>query len=238
MMKEIIKTERLTKIYGKKPNEVRALDRIDLAIKKGEFLAVMGPSGSGKTTLLNMLGALDKPTSGEVFLDGVQISKVPERKLFRIRREKVGFVFQSYHLISTMTALENVLVPTLPISVSSTRKVKGSKPFGFRSSFKERAKMLLAEVGLAKRVRHKPSQLSGGEQQRVAIARALILDPPIILADEPTGNLDTRKGKEIVSLLRRLDKEKGKTLIVVTHDSNITGSADRVLEIIDGRFVN
>jgi len=237
-MKEIIKAKRLTKIYGRGPNEVRALDRVDLAVKKGEFLVIMGPSGSGKTTLLNMLGALDKPTAGDVYLDGVRISEVPERGLFKVRRENVGFIFQSYYLIPTMTALENVLVPTLPISASSTRKVaKSVRSSTFRvKGFKERAEMLLAEVGLAERVCHKPSQLSGGEQQRVAIARALILDPPVILADEPTGNLDTKKGREIIGLMRRLNEERGKTFVVATHDPAIAEVADRMFEIIDGKI--
>lgn len=220
MMAEIIRTRKLTKIYGKGHTEVRALDGIDLSVKKGEFLVVMGPSGSGKTTLLNMLGALDKPTSGEVFIDEVQISKVPERKLYRVRREKVGFVFQTYYLVPTMNALENVLVPTFPLG---------------KDRFRERAKELLEEVGLAKRAHHRPSQLSGGEQQRVAIARALILDPPIVLADEPTGNLDSRTGQEIVNLMRRLNKEKGKTFVTVTHDQAITSVADRVVRILDGK---
>lgn len=221
-MNEIIKTKNLAKIYGKGPTEVRALDGVNLSVERGEFLVVMGPSGSGKTTLLNMLGALDKPTSGEVFIGGIQISKVPERKLFKVRREKVGFIFQTYYLVPTLNALENVLVSTLPLG---------------KDRFRERAKELLEEVGLGKRAHHKPSQLSGGEQQRVAIARALILDPPIILADEPTGNLDSKTGQEIVNLMRRLDKERGKTFVTVTHDPAITKQADRVVEILDGKIV-
>lgn len=221
MAEGIIRTEKLTKIYGKGYTEVRALDGINLSVKKGEFLVVMGPSGSGKTTLLNMLGALDKPTSGEVFLDEVQISRVPERRLYKVRREKVGFIFQTYYLVPTMNALENVLVPTLPLG---------------KDQFRERARELLGEVGLAKRAHHRPSQLSGGEQQRVAIARALVLDPPIVLADEPTGNLDSKTGQEIVNLMRRLDKERGKTFVTVTHDPAITKVADRVVKILDGKI--
>lgn len=226
---EIIKTKNLTKIYGKGHTEVRALDGINLSVEKGEFLVVMGPSGSGKTTLLNMLGALDKPTSGEVFIDGVQISEVPERNLYKVRREKVGFIFQTYYLVPTLNALENVLVPTLPIRTRRVRKVRSAR-------FKERAKELLEQVGLSKRAHHKPSQLSGGEQQRVAIARALILDPPIILADEPTGNLDSKTGQEIVNLMRRLDKEHGKTFVTVTHDPAIAKVADRTINILDGKI--
>lgn len=220
-MKEMIRVEKLTKIYGEGHTLVRALDGVGLSVEKGEFLVVMGPSGSGKTTLLNMLGALDKPTSGEVFIDKVQVSKVPERKLYKVRREKIGFVFQSYYLVSTLTALENVLVPTLPLG---------------KDRFSERAEEFLEEVGLKERTRHYPSQLSGGEQQRVAIARALILNPPIILADEPTGNLDSKTGKEIVDLMRRLNKEGKKTFIVVTHDKEITRTADRIVNILDGKI--
>jgi len=220
-MEKIIKTKNLTKIYGKGHAQVRALDGMSLSVERGEFLVVMGPSGSGKTTLLNMLGALDKPTSGEVFIDEVQISKVPERKLFKIRREKVGFIFQTYYLVPTLNALENVLVPTLPLG---------------KDQFREKARELLETVGLNKRVHHRPSQLSGGEQQRTAIARALILDPPIILADEPTGNLDSKTGQEIVNLMRRLDKERGKTFVTVTHDPAITKAADRVVKILDGKI--
>lgn len=202
---------------------MRALDGMNLSVERGEFLVVMGPSGSGKTTLLNMLGALDKPTSGEVFIDEAQISKVPERKLFKIRREKVGFVFQTYYLVPTLNALENVLVPTLPLG---------------KDQLREKARELLEAVGLGKRAHHRPSQLSGGEQQRTAIARALILDPPIILADEPTGNLDSKTGQEIVNLMRRLDKERGKTFVTVTHDPAITKVADRTVKILDGKIIS
>lgn len=222
-MEKIIKTKNLTKIYGKGHAQVRALDGMHLSVERGEFLVVMGPSGSGKTTLLNMLGALDKPTSGEVFIDEVQISKVPERKLFKIRREKVGFIFQTYYLVPTLNALENILVPTLPLG---------------KDQFKEKAKELLEAVGLGKRAHHRPSQLSGGEQQRTAIARALILDPPIILADEPTGNLDSKTGQEIVNLMRQLDKERGKTFVTVTHDPAITKVADRTVKILDGKIIS
>jgi putative ABC transport system ATP-binding protein len=219
---EILKAEGLTKVYGDGRVEVRALDGVDLSVEKGEFLVVMGPSGSGKTTLLNALGALDKPSWGEVVLDGVKISSVPERKLYKVRRDKVGFIFQSYYLVPTLTALENVLLPTLPLG---------------KDNFKHRAEDLLKLVGLEQRAHHKPSQLSGGEQQRVAIARALVLNPPLILADEPTGNLDSKTGKEIVKLMRSLDKREGKTFVVVTHDVTLAKSADRVAKISDGKIV-
>jgi putative ABC transport system ATP-binding protein len=218
---EIIKAEGLTKIYGEGKREVRALDGVNLSVGRGEFLVVMGPSGSGKTTLLNMLGVLDKPSWGEVVLDGVRVSSVPERKLFKVRREKVGFIFQSYYLVPTLTALDNVLLPTLPLG---------------KNHFRGKAEELLRLVGLEKRVSHKPAQLSGGEQQRVAVARALILDPPLVLADEPTGNLDSKTGGEIVRLMHSLNKKKGKTFVVVTHDPALSKTADRVAKISDGKI--
>lgn len=218
----IVTTENLTKIYGKGRVTVTALRGVNLQVKQGEFLVVQGPSGSGKTTLLNMLGALDRPTSGKVIIDGVEITQVPERRLFRIRRDKVGFVFQIYYLVPTLTALENILIPVLPIRSSN--------------QFRERARELLGLVGLKDRMNHKPGELSGGELQRVAIARALILDPSIVLADEPTGNLDSVTGAEIMELMQRLNREEGKTLIVVTHDSRIAQSAGRVVYLKDGRL--
>jgi len=220
-MSEIAKLDKVSKIYKMGGTEVAALDKVTLSIARGEAISIMGPSGSGKTTLLNMLGALGKPTSGDIFIDGVKISEVPERNLYRIRREKIGFVFQSYYLVQTLTAIENVLIPTLPMG---------------QRSYRERARYLLKQVGLEERMHHRPSQLSGGEQQRVAIARALINDPKIVLADEPTGNLDSKTGDEIIKLLMGLNKEKGVTLISVTHDERIAKIADRVVNILDGRI--
>ncbi|HEB13868.1 MAG TPA: ABC transporter ATP-binding protein [candidate division WWE3 bacterium] len=220
-MSEIAKLNKVSKIYKLGETEIAALDKVTLSIARGEAISIMGPSGSGKTTLLNMLGALGKPTSGEIFIDGVKISEVPERNLYRIRREKIGFVFQNYYLVPTLTAIENVLIPTIPMG---------------QDSYRERARYLLNQVGLEERIYHRPFQLSGGEQQRVAIARALINDPKIILADEPTGNLDSKTGDEIIKLLTTLNKEKDVTLISVTHDERIAKIADRTVNILDGKI--
>ena len=221
--KILLEAKNLTKIYGKRDLAVKALDNINLEIKEGDFMVVMGPSGSGKTTLLNMFGALDKPTEGEVSIGGVKISKIKESKLYKIRREKIGFIFQTYYLIPTLTALQNILIPVLPQ--------------GKKEEFIKRAKALFEEVGLSGKEHRKPSQLSGGEQQRVAIARALILDPILILADEPTGNLDTKTGMGIIELMRNLNQKEGKTFLIVTHDQRITKFCQRVIQLEDGRII-
>lgn len=220
----MIEAINLKKYYRMGPVIVKALNGIDLKIEDGEFLSVMGPSGSGKSTLLNILGALDKPTSGSVFFDGIDLARVDETVLYRLRRKKVGFVFQSFNLIPTLSALENVLIPLVPTNVS---KVKGYK----------RAKALLETVGLGGRMLHKPSEMSGGEQQRVAMARALINNPTLILADEPTGNVDSKTGKEILRLLQDLNQNMGTTLVIVTHDPEIGGSTDRNILLRDGKIV-
>ncbi len=212
----------ITKIYGSGTNRVEALKGVNLNVQQGEFIAVLGPSGSGKTTLLNMLGALDRPTRGQVFIDNVETSRVAERNLYRIRRGKLGFIFQTYYLVPTLNAMQNVLMPVLPI--------RGNK------RYEKRAQRLLDIVGLKDRTHHKPGELSGGEQQRVAIARALILNPPVVLADEPTGNLDTKTGAEIIDLMKRLNKERGKTFIIVTHDRRIADIAERALYLLDGEL--
>ncbi len=218
----IVVAKNLTKIYGSGTNRVEALKGVNLNVQQGEFIAVLGPSGSGKTTLLNMLGALDRPTRGQVFIDNVETSRVAERNLYRIRRGKLGFIFQTYYLVPTLNAMQNVLMPVLPI--------RGNK------RYEKRAQRLLDIVGLKDRTHHKPGELSGGEQQRVAIARALILNPPVVLADEPTGNLDTKTGAEIIDLMKRLNKERGKTFIIVTHDRRIADIAERALYLLDGEL--
>ena len=219
----LLEAKNLTKIYGKGDLAVKALDNINLEIEEGDFMVVMGPSGCGKTTLLNMFGALDKPTEGEVSIGRVEISKIKESKLYKIRREKIGFIFQTYYLIPTLNALQNILIPVLPD--------------GKKEELIKRAKSLMKEVGLEGKEHRKPSQLSGGEQQRVAIARALILDPSLILADEPTGNLDTKTGMGIIELMRGLNQREGKTFLIVTHDQRITKFCQRVINLEDGRIV-
>lgn len=218
---EIIKMESVFKIYGEGETKVVALDGINLSIDGGEFISIMGPSGSGKTTLLNMLGALGKPTTGDIHLGNTKISSVPERKLYKVRRKMIGFVFQNYCLVPTLNALENVLIPTLPM---------GS------NKFEKRALGLLKQVGLEKRMYHRPSQLSGGEQQRVVIARALINGPRVVLADEPTGNLDSKTAGEIMRILSELNQKRGVTLVMVTHEKGIAETADRIIHIRDGKI--
>jgi putative ABC transport system ATP-binding protein len=221
----MIRTEALTKVYDMGDVKVHALRGVDLEIEKGEFVAVMGPSGSGKSTLLHMLGGLDKPTSGKVYIDGAEISDMREDELTRLRAEKIGFVFQFHNLVPTLTAMENV---ELPMVFKGTRAEKRV----------ERAKELLRMVGLGDRLDHKPSQLSGGQQQRVAVARALANNPSIILGDEPTGELDSRSGAEVLELLKRMNKEEDLTLVVVTHDSEVANHADRILQVRDGMLQN
>jgi len=215
----------LKKYYKMGPVLVKALNGINLTIEDGEFLSIMGPSGSGKSTLLNILGALDKPTSGTVFFDGIDLARVDESVLYRLRRKKVGFVFQSFNLIPTLSALENVLIPLVPTNIP---KVKGYK----------KAKELLETVGLGGRILHKPSEMSGGEQQRVAMARALVNNPKIILADEPTGNVDSKTGKEIIKLLQDLNQNMGTTLVVVTHDPEIGNLTERIIQLKDGKIIS
>jgi putative ABC transport system ATP-binding protein len=220
MSKDVIVTENVSKIYGKPPLQVFALRETNLHIKKGDYIAIIGPSGSGKSTLMNLLGCLDKPTTGSIFIDGNDVSTLNENELARIRREKIGFIFQKYNLIPTLNALENVELSMGFAGVDSqTRTIK--------------AKQLLELVELSKRLTHKPSEMSGGEQQRVAIARALANDPSIILADEPTGNVDSKSGENIMNILEEVNR-KGETIIVVTHNMAIAQRAKRVLRIQDG----
>jgi ABC-type lipoprotein export system ATPase subunit len=219
----LIETRDLVKVYGDGA-EVRALDGVSMRVVRGEFIAVMGPSGSGKSTLLNMLGALDRPTSGLVLIEGQDLSKV--RDLDRFRARTVGFIFQLHNLIPTLTARENIEVPMMGAAFAIGRAKR-----------RRRSKELLEMVGLGDRMHHLPNQLSGGQRQRVAIARALANEPALILADEPTGNLDSQSGAEVIALMHRLNHELGTTFIVVTHDPAIARQTDRVLVMQDGRVV-
>lgn len=219
-MSNVIEARDLTKIYKMGEVEVQALRGVSFAIQRGEVVAIMGPSGSGKSTLMNTLGCLDRPTSGEYILDGEPVASLNDDQLADIRNRKVGFVFQSFNLLSRQTAITNV---ELPLRYSG--KTKGRR---------ERAIEALKAVGLEDRMTHRPTELSGGEQQRVAIARAIVNDPAIVMADEPTGNLDSKVGKEIMSLLLSLNRERGTTLIIITHDPVIAAQTQRVIRLRDG----
>jgi len=220
----LIEVDRLTKIYRTGGEDVRALSDVSFRIDEGEFVAIMGASGSGKSTLMNIIGCLDYPTEGLYFLDGMQVSVLTRNELARIRNDKIGFVFQGFNLLPRTTALENVELPIL-----YQRSGSGRNPL-------ERAKAALKEIGLADRINHVPSQLSGGQQQRVAIARALVNDPRLILADEPTGNLDSKTSLEVLSLFRDLNA-RGITIILVTHEADIAAFARRVIELRDGVII-
>ena len=223
-MQTLVELKNVSKVYKMEKVEVLALKGVNMKIKKGEFVAVVGPSGSGKSTLLHMIGCLDRPTKGEVILDGIEVSKLDDNELSKIRAEKIGFVFQFFNLYPTLTALENVELPMMIVEKD-------------REERKKRARELLKIVGMEKRAEHLPSQLSGGERQRVAIARALANDPPLILADEPTGNLDSKSGKEIVTLLDKLQEEEGKTIVMVTHMLDIAKFAERLIYLKDGEII-
>lgn len=220
----VIRTEGLTKTYKMGAVEVHALCGVSFAIQRSEVVAIMGPSGSGKSTLMNILGCLDRPTQGEYYLDGEKVSDLNDDQLAVIRNKKVGFVFQSFNLLSRATALANVELPLRYAGVTANRR--------------ERARAALEAVGLADRLYHKPTELSGGQQQRVAIARALINNPSIIMADEPTGNLDSKSGREIMNILLSLNRELGTTLIIVTHDPAIAGQTQRTIRLRDGLLEN
>jgi putative ABC transport system ATP-binding protein len=216
----VIEARDLAKVYRMGEVQVHALSGLSMNVRRGEVLSIMGPSGSGKSTLMNIIGCLDRPTSGDYILDGVNVSNLKDDQLASIRNRKVGFVFQSFNLLPRATALANV---ELPMRYS-----------GLRSGRKDRARAALQAVGLEDRITHRPSELSGGQQQRVAIARALVNDPAIILADEPTGNLDSKSGAEIIHLLLNLNHERGTTLIFVTHDSEVAAQTQRIIHIRDG----
>jgi putative ABC transport system ATP-binding protein len=218
----VVRTVDLTRRYEMGDADVDALRGIDLSIARGEFVALVGPSGSGKSTVLNLIGGLDRPTSGQVWINGTELSDSDEETLTRHRRQHVGFVFQSFNLLPRLTAVENVALPLMFSDVPEKER-------------QARARALLERVGLGHRLSHRPSELSGGEQQRVAIARALVGQPALLLADEPTGNLDTKTGAEIMALLKKLNQEQGLTLVVVTHDPEVAAFADRVVKLRDGR---
>ena len=212
----------MSKIYEMGENKVYALDHINLNIKKHEFVSIIGPSGSGKSTLMNMLGCLDVPTEGTYILDGKLISKLSDNELADIRNKKIGFVFQGFNLLTKLTAIENVELPLIYQNVSTKER-------------RERAKKALESVGLLERINHTPNELSGGQQQRVAIARALITNPPLILADEPTGNLDSKSGKEVMEIFKNLN-EQGNTIVLITHDNDVAKQAKRIIRIQDGKL--
>lgn len=217
----VLETRGLTKVYGSGEVSVHALSGIDLGVAKGEFVAIMGPSGSGKSTLLHILGGVDVPTSGQVLLEGVDLASLDDDQRTLIRRERMGFIFQSFNLLPAFTAEENVALPL---------ELSGMAPDEARDQAVENLKL----VGMSHRRKHVPSTLSGGEQQRVAIARALVVEPAVLLADEPTGNLDSAKGQEVTALLRRLVDERQQTIVMVTHDAQVAAHADRLVRLRDG----
>jgi len=219
----VIRLQNVSKVYGMDGVEVPALDGINLDINQNEFVAIMGPSGSGKSTLLQMVGCLDRPSSGKIFLDGVDISTLSDSQLAKMRGGKIGFVFQSFNLYPTLTAKENIELPMVILEKS-------------RKDIEAKSTKLLETVGLENRANHLPSQLSGGERQRVAVARALANDPPLILADEPTGNLDSKTGSELIEFINSIHKEKGVTIVMVTHEFGIARHAKRIIRLKDGKI--
>lgn len=218
---KILETKNLSKTYGKGDTMVKALDNVSFSVDKGEFVAIVGPSGSGKSTLLHILGGVDVPSSGQVIIDGTDISKLDETALAIFRRRQIGLIYQFYNLIPILTVEENMELPVL---------LDGKKPD------KKQVESLVKQLGLEHRLNHLPNQLSGGQQQRVSIGRALLNHPALLLADEPTGNLDSENSKEIIQLLRYFNKEYNQTVIIITHDERIANSADRVIAIEDGRI--
>ncbi|MGB9856618.1 MAG: ABC transporter ATP-binding protein [Dictyoglomaceae bacterium] len=223
-MEDIIVLEDVIKIYKMDGVETPALNGVSLNIKKGDFIAIMGPSGSGKSTLMHLMGCLDRPTSGKIYLEGRDVSKLSDNELAERRNRKIGFVFQNFYLLPRFSALQNVELPLIYRGVPpKERKIK--------------AQGLLEKMGLSHRIDHRPTQLSGGEQQRVAIARALAIDPIILLADEPTGNLDTKSSHEIMKLLSKLHKEQGLTIVIVTHEKDIADYCEKIVRIQDGKIL-
>ena len=220
----MIKLTELNKIYRTDEIETIALENVNLEVQKGEFLSIMGPSGCGKSTLLNIMGLLDAPTSGKIEINGIQTINMKDKELAQFRNQKLGFVFQSFHLINSLNVIDNVELPLLYRKVSSSER-------------KKRAQEVLEKVGLSHRMRHFPTQLSGGQCQRVAIARAIICNPDIILADEPTGNLDSKMGAEVMDILHKLNKEDGRTIVMVTHDERQAKQTARTVRFFDGRQI-
>lgn len=221
---EVIKLNGIGKIYRTKEIETQALENVNVEVRKGEFVSIMGPSGCGKSTLLNIIGMLDLPTTGSVEICGKRAENMKENELARFRNEKLGFVFQSFHLINSLNVLDNVMVPLLYRNMSSSERNR-------------RVKDVLEKVGLSHRMKHMPSQLSGGQCQRVAIARAIVGNPEIILADEPCGNLDSKMGAEIMEILSELNKKDGRTVVMVTHNEEQARQTDRIIRFFDGRQV-
>jgi len=223
MEDRMIQISNMSKIYEMGENSVYALNNVSLHIAKHEFVAIVGPSGSGKSTLMNMLGCLDVPTSGEYYLDGKEVSKLNDNQLADIRNKKIGFIFQGFNLLKKLTAVENVELPLIYQGVGHKERIK-------------RSIEALEMVGLGKRLYHTPNELSGGQQQRVAIARALVSKPPLILADEPTGNLDSKSGADVMNILHQLHRD-GNTIVLITHDNNIAAQAKRIIRIQDGMII-
>lgn len=223
--RSVIQLDNIEKIYRTDKIETVALAKVNINVKEGEFISIMGPSGSGKSTLLNVIGLLDVPTGGNVFINGKQITSYKDKALARIRNEEIGFIFQTFHLINDLSVVDNVEIPLLYRNLSGSER-------------RRRALKALDRVGLASRVHHFPTQLSGGQQQRVAIARAIVGNPQILLADEPTGNLDSQMGDEILEILTTLCREENTTVVMVTHDSHQAEKTERVIRLFDGRQVN
>ncbi len=224
-MEDILILEDVVKIYKMDGVETIALRGVSLKVKKGDFIAIMGPSGSGKSTMMHIMGCLDRPTSGKIYFEGRDVSGLSDNDLAEIRNRKVGFVFQSFYLLPRYTAIQNVELPLIYQGLSPRER-------------REKARMILERMGLSTRINHRPTQLSGGEQQRVAIARALIINPAILLADEPTGNLDSKSSHEIMDLISRLHKEENLTIILVTHERDIAEYAEKIVRMQDGRIID
>ncbi len=223
MIDNFIEVKNVTKVYKMGETLVHALRGVSVKVQNKDFVVIVGPSGSGKSTLMHILGALDRPSEGDVVVDGKSISKLDDWHLAMLRRKRIGFIFQTFNLIPTLNALENVLIPTEPLP-------------GEKDHFIKRAKKLLKDVDLANRMYHKPNELSGGERQRVSIARALINDPEYIFADEPTGNLDSKTGQKVIETMRKLNKEEGKTFVIVTHDQDLLDFASKKFIMRDGKL--